>query len=175
MPEDLATNEIIAQKLPQATEKLTELGIDAWISDVQETSSGAERIFSYISPGHLTWESAIVVIPTGKRFIVLGELDQQVFEESKLYDEVITYVQDFQEPFSKLLKRLKPKKIALNYSLEDPMADGIPHGRFLGLEDLLNATLPGVEIVPAEKIIAALISRKTPVERKHVQADFSAM
>jgi len=169
MAEELATTDIIEQKLDQAAGKLKELDIDAWITCVQETSSGAERIFSYISPGHLTWESAVVVTKEGKRYVILGEFDQQVFEASKLYDEVITFVQDFNEPFTKLLSRLAPGTIALNYSLEDPMADGVTHGRFLGLEALIKKTLPSARIVPAEKIITSLVSRKSPIERDHIQ------
>lgn len=169
MAGSLATPDIIKQKLNQAALKIEELGIDAWVTCVQETSSGAERIFSYLSPAHLTWESAIVVTATGKRYVILGQFDQQVFEASNLYDEVITFVQDFREPFTELLKRLSPKSVALNYSMEDPMADGITHGHFLSLESTIKKALPNVKIVSAEKIIRNLVSRKSPVETAHIQ------
>ena len=169
MAKDLASKDIIAQKLPQAAAKLDTLGIDAWVTFVQETSSGAERVFSFISPGHLTWESAIVVTRTGEKYVILGKFDQQVFEASGLFTEVITYVQDFKEPFQALLKKLSPSKVAVNFSLNDAMADGIPHGRFLQLEELLKETLPGVRIISAENVISSLISNKSPLERGFVQ------
>ncbi len=169
MAKGLASKEIIAQKLPQAAAKLDALGIDAWVTFVQETSSGAERVFSFISPGNLTWESAVVVTRSGEKYVILGRFDQQVFESSGLFDEVITYVQDFKEPFQTLLKKLAPSKVAVNFSLNDAMADGIPHGRFLQLEEMLKETLPGVEIVSAENVISSLISNKTLLERGFIQ------
>lgn len=169
MSSELAPKEIIAQKLEQAAAKLKESGADLWITFVQETSSGAERVFGYISPGHLTWESAIVVSPDGKRQLICGAMDQQNFEQSGLYDEILTFVQDFKEPFLELIGRLAPKTVALNYSLKDPMADGITHGRFENLKKLLRQAAPGVKIVSAEPVIGALISTKSPLEREHVQ------
>ena len=169
MSTELATKEIIGQKLEQAASKLKEAGLDLWITFVQETSSGAERIFPYVSPGHLTWESAIVVGADGKRRLICGNMDQQNFEQSGLYDEVLTFVQDFKEPFLELMKRLAPKSVALNYSFKDPIADGITHGRFELLKRLLRQASPGVKIFPADDIVGALISTKTPLERVHVQ------
>jgi Xaa-Pro aminopeptidase len=165
----LASNEIIAQKHAQAAEKVREMGVDLWITFVQETSSGAERAFAYISPGHLTWESAILVTPAGKPTLICGRLDQQVFEASGLFGEIVTFVQDFKEPFLNYLKALQPRKVAVNFSLNDPSADGIPHGRFLHLEGMLKEVLPGVEIVSAEPIIGSLITQKSPLELAAIQ------
>lgn len=169
MVHDLGTPDILAEKLAQAAEVLDQKAIDLWLTYVQETSSGAERAFAYISPGHLTWESLVAVTRGGQRFLVCGRFDQQVFEQSGLYDEVITYVQDFEEPFAALLRRLSPRKVAVNFSLSDPAADGIPHGRFLHLESLLKKHAPGAEVVSAEEVIGALISQKTPRERALIQ------
>jgi Xaa-Pro aminopeptidase len=169
MSSELAPKEIIAQKMDQAASKLRESGVDLWITFVQETSSGAERIFSYVSPGHLTWESAIVVAADGRRWLICGNMDQQNFEQSGLYGEILTFVQDFKEPFLQLMTRLAPKSVALNYSVRDPIADGITHGRFENLKKLLRQASPGVKIVPADAIIGALISTKTDLERERVQ------
>jgi Xaa-Pro aminopeptidase len=169
MAHDLGTPDILAEKLAQAAGVLDRKAIDLWLTYVQETSSGAERAFAYISPGHLTWESLVAVTRGGQRFLVCGRFDQQVFEQSGLYDEVITYVQDFEEPFAALLGRLSPRKVAVNFSLSDPAADGIPHGRFLHLESLLKKHAPGAQVVSAEEIIGALISQKTPRERALIQ------
>ena len=165
----LASKEIIAQKHAQASAKVRQLGIDLWVTFVQETSSGAERAFAYISPGNLTWESAILVTPEGKPSVILGRLDQQVFESSGLFQEVITFVQDFKVPFMEYLGALKPHKVAVNFSLNDPSADGIPHGRFLQLEEMLKEALPGVEIVSAEPVIQALITQKSQLELEAIQ------
>ncbi len=165
----LASKEIIAQKHAQAAGKVRELGVDLWITYVQETSAGAERAFAYISPGNFTWESAVLVTPQGKPSVICGRLDQQVFEDSGLFKDVTTFVQDFKVPFMDYLRALKPRKVAVNFSLNDPGADGIPHGRFLHLEAMLREALPGVEIVSAEEVILALITQKTPLEMAAIQ------
>jgi Xaa-Pro aminopeptidase len=169
MSTELAPKEIIVQKLEQAAGKLREAGVDLWITCVQETSSGAERIFPYVSPGHLTWESAIIVGADGQRRLICGNMDQQNFEQSGIYNEILTFVQDFKEPFLEVVKRLAPKSVALNYSFRDPMADGVTHGRFESLKKLLRQASPGAKIVSAENIIGSLISTKTETEREHVQ------
>ncbi|MEW6759128.1 MAG: M24 family metallopeptidase [Acidobacteriota bacterium] len=170
MGHELSTPDIIAQKLDQAADALRESGADLWLTFVQETSAGAERIYYYISPGHLTWESLIAVTPSGERFLICGRFDQQVFEASRLFTEVITFVQDFREPFEALMARLKPRRVAVNFSMNDTAADGIPHGRFLYLEELLKSFAPGAQVVSAESIIGALISQKSPKEQAHLQA-----
>ena len=165
----LASKDIIAQKHAQAAEKVRNLGVDLWVTYVQETSAGAERVFAYVSPGNFTWESAVLVTPEGKPTVICGRLDQQVFEESGLFKEVTTFVQDFKVPFMEYLGALKPRKVAVNFSLNDPSADGIPHGRFLQLESMLKEAAPGVEIVSAEPIIGALISQKSELELACIQ------
>lgn len=165
----LAPKEIIQQKLAQSAGKLKEMDADLWITFVQETAASAERVFSYISPGHFTWDSTIMVTPAGEATVICGRLDQQNFEESGLFKEVMTFVQDFKEPFVAYLKGLQPKRVAVNFSLNDVSADGITHGRFLYLEGLLKETLPGVEIVSAEPIIGSIISQKSPLELAAIQ------
>ncbi|MDD5564552.1 MAG: M24 family metallopeptidase [Thermoanaerobaculaceae bacterium] len=165
----LASNEIIAEKHAQAAVKVRELGVDLWITYVQETSAGAERAFAYISPGNFTWESVVLVTPAGKPSVICGRLDQQVFEESGLFREVTTFVQDFRVPFMEYLGVSRPRKVAVNFSLNDPSADGIPHGRYLQLESMLKEAVPGVEIVSAEPIIVPLITQKSPLELAAIQ------
>ena len=164
-----ASKEVIAQKHAQATAKIRELGVDLWVTFVQETSAGAERAFAYISPGDFTWESAILVAREGKPTVICGRLDQQVFEDSGLFGDVATFVQDFKVPFMQYLGAARPRTVAVNFSVNDPSADGIPHGRFLQLESMLGEAVPGVEIVSAEPIIQALITQKSPLELAAIQ------
>ncbi len=169
MAHDLAPKEIIAEKLDQAARKIKEQAIDLWVTFVQETSAGVERVFSYVSPGHLTWESVIAVTPGGERFVICGKFDQQDFEESGLFTEVYTYVEDFKEPFGRLLQRVKPGRVALNFSFNDPTADGISHGKFVFLQGLLKEMVPTAQVVSAEAVVLSLISSKSPIERSAIQ------
>jgi Xaa-Pro aminopeptidase len=164
MGKDFAPVEIVAQKLEQACALLKKNDIDLWITFVQETSAGRERIFDYIAVGDLTWESAIAVARNGDKIVILGKFDEQPFRESNLYTKIMPYVQDFKEPMGEILKHYSPKKVALNYSFSDASADGITYGKFKYMEKLINEVAPQAEIVSAEHIVDGLISQKTPKE-----------
>ena len=53
---------------------------------------------------------------------------------------MIPYVESIQPPLVDTLKRLDPKTIAVNYSLDDVKADGLSHGMFLLLQEHLAGT-----------------------------------
>lgn len=169
MSKNLAPIEIVLEKLEQAKLLLNENNVDMWITFVQETSAGRERIFDYISVGDLTWESAIIITKSGDKIVILGKFDEQPFRDSKLYSEIIPYVQDFREPFSEVLKKFKPKKIALNFSFNDSSADGISYGKFVFLENIIKDILPSSEIVSAENIISGVISQKSTKEVEYIK------
>lgn len=163
------SQEIIRQKLDQAASKLEDLDIDLWVTFVQETSSGAERVYEYVAPANLTWESAILVGRGGAPAVICGSFDQKDFEDSKLYSRVIPYVADFKVPFVEYLKEVSPRRVALNYSFDDASADGITYGKFVFLKGVLEEALPGVEIVSADRVIGGILSQKTALERAAVQ------
>jgi Xaa-Pro aminopeptidase len=169
MGQGFVSNDIIRQKLQQAAGALQEQDVDLWMTYVQETSAGPERAFQYIAPSHLTWESAILISRSGEKEVILGSFDAKDFEDSKLYDKVTPYVQDFKEPFSLALSRIKPRTIAVNFSQSDNAADGIGHGAFLNLTKMVETFAPEARIVSAEGIISTLISQKTPLELQAIQ------
>ena len=169
MGKDFAPVEIVAQKLEQASKLLREKDIDMWITFVQETSAGRERIFDYIAVSDLTWESAVVITKSGEKFVILGQFDEQPFRDSKLYTKMLPYVQDFREPMTQLMKEHSPKKVALNYSFSDASADGITYGKYVYMEKMIKEAVPGAEIVSAEEVIGSLISQKSPMEIEYIE------
>jgi Xaa-Pro aminopeptidase len=169
MSNNLAPVEIVSEKLEQATKLLNENNVDMWVTFVQETSAGRERVFDYISVGDLTWESAIIITKSGEKIVILGKFDEQPFRDSKLYSEMLPYVQDFKEPFLEILKRFEPKTIALNFSFNDPSADGISYGKYVFLEKTIKETLPSSKIVSAEEIISGIISQKSAKEIEYIK------
>ncbi|MFB3851007.1 MAG: M24 family metallopeptidase [Acidobacteriota bacterium] len=169
MSGNLAPIEIVSEKLEQAVNLLGENSVDMWVTFVQETSAGRERVFDYISVGHLTWESAIIITKQKDKVVILGKFDEQPFRDSKLYTEILPYVQDFKEPFSEVLKRFKPQTIALNFSFNDPSADGISYGKYVFLERTIKEILPSSKIVSAEGIISGIISQKSAKEVEYIK------
>jgi Xaa-Pro aminopeptidase len=169
MSNNFAPVEIVAQKLEQASALLKENDIDLWITFVEETKAGRERIFDYIAVADLTWESAIVLTKSGEKFVILGQFDEQPFRESGLYTGMKPYVQDFKDPITELLKQYPPKKVALNYSFQNASADGITYGKYNYLEKIIKETAPQAMIVSAEEIVNGLISQKTPKEIEYIE------
>jgi Xaa-Pro aminopeptidase len=66
------------------------------------------------------------------------------------------------------MKRLKPKKIAVNYSTGSEICDGITHGMFLTLRDFLYEIDFQDRIISSEKIVSALRARKTAAELANI-------
>jgi Xaa-Pro aminopeptidase len=68
------------------------------------------------------------------------------------------------------LERLDPQQIAINYSLDDPVADGLSHGMYRLLVKILAGTPFEDRLISAEGIIGALRGRKTPLEIARIRA-----
>jgi Xaa-Pro aminopeptidase len=86
------------------------------------------------------------------------------------YDEVIGYVGGITEDLRRVLTRLDPRRIAVNYSLDDAMADGLTHGMFLKLGSALAGTPYPSRVESAERIVAALRGRKSATEQERIRA-----
>ena len=56
-------------------------------------------------------------------------IDAQDVEKSGLFDEVIRY-QDYDSTVAGLLKKLNPKRVALDFSETDAECDGLTLGRY---------------------------------------------
>ncbi len=63
-----------------------------------------------------------------------------------------------------VLQKLNPKQIGLNYSLDDVTADGLTHGHWLLLQQLLNGSPYQDRLTTAAPLLARLRGRKTASE-----------
>jgi len=159
---------IIMEKVNQSAELLKEFGFDMWITFARETSVTPDPILNYIFEDNLTWKSAIIITKDGDKIAIVGSLDANSIERKGIY-KVIPYVKSFSEPFIKYLKDKNPSSILLNFSKDSPVADGLSHGMFLNLFEILKNEGYGDKIISSEKLIASLIGRKTESEIKAVK------
>lgn len=160
---------ITSEKLQQAAAIIAEAGIDVWLTFVRETADGGDPVLPLILDGGLTWQSALMVSKTGTRVAVVGNYDADPLKASGNWHEVIPYVQSIREPLIEALNRLIPTdtpapKIAVNYSMNDPKADGLSYGMYLLLREYLKGTRFEHSLVSAELVVVALRSRKTAAE-----------
>jgi len=160
---------LIREKVAQAIELLREFQIDCWITFTRESSINGDPTLAYLVQGALTWHSAIIITRSGQSYAVVGEYDRRGVEDLGAYSEVIGYVQGVKEPFQMVMKKINPSSIAVNYSKESEVCDGITHGMYLTLVDLLAGLGLDGRIVQADQIVSALRQRKTAMEIQYMK------
>jgi len=163
-------DELIVEKAGQAPQILKEMGIDTWMIFVRESESLHDASLDTVVGANVTWQSAFFFTADGKRIAIVGSLDEARVKRTGVFQEVIGYVGGIREDLRRVIKELDPKVLALNYSLENELADGLTHGMFLLLGKLLEG-MPYMErVVSSEAIMAALRGRKSPAEVEHIAA-----
>lgn len=155
---------MLKEKIGQAVEILKERKIDLWLTFVRETETISDPCLDLIVGTNCTWQSAFMITADGRTIAIVGSLDKERIQQTGLYEDIRIYVDDFGAAFLKALDEIKPKQIAVNTSVNDYMADGLTHGMY---ELLINYTKPTQYqnlFISAEKIVAALRGRKSPME-----------
>ncbi len=154
--------EVIKEKVEQSVEILKEKDIDLWITFVRETSLTPDPILSYILDGAVVWKSAFIITSSGKKIAIVGSLDAEEIERKGIY-EVVGYVKSIREPLLKILEKENPNKIAINFSSNAPLADGLTKGMYDTLLEILGEKFTK-RLVSSEDIINSLVGRKTKKE-----------
>lgn len=155
--------QLIREKVAQATEILNEQDVDLWLTFVRETPLTPDPVLELILGSHLTWHSAFLIDRNGRHIAIVGYYDSENVRNLGIY-EVLGYHQGIAKHLRDALDRLQPRQIAINYSLTDVSADGLTHGMFLSLQEILQGTVYGDRFISAEQIIAAVRGRKSPAE-----------
>ena len=164
-------NPIIIEKVNQAAGILKEQGIDLWLTFVRETSAGGDPVLPLIyGEGDLTWQSALLLSVGGERIAIVGRFEVATVQNTGAYQQVIPYDENIRPSLLEVLNQLNPRKIAINTSQSDVLADGLTHGMYLNLVDLLQGTPFADRLTPAEGVIATLRGRKTSAETTRIQA-----
>jgi Xaa-Pro aminopeptidase len=151
-------------KTDQAVEILKERGIDVWLTYVRESMSNVDPCLELIFDGDLTWESAIIITAEGEKIAIVAVHDAPDIEESEIYHRVIGYREGISEPLVNTIVRLNPRSIAVNFSENDPLADGLGAGLLRLLRRRFENTIFGDRLVSAEDIIWSLRAQKLDME-----------
>jgi Xaa-Pro aminopeptidase len=163
---------IIIEKIGQAFSILREKQIDLWLTFARETSSTPDPVLDLILGANVTWQSAFLVTSDGKALAFVGSLDAQNVRDHAPY-AATGYVDSIRQPLMDAVKMIAPKRIAVNFSASDVMADGLTHGMWLTLTEYLKGTPYADRLVSSEGVIAALRGRKSSGEISRIQAAVS--
>jgi len=155
-------------KIDQAIGILNELDIDLWLIFCRETDMMADPALALVVGHKVVWQSAFLICKNGDSFAMVGNYDVSDFEKSGRFKKVIPYIEDCGREIKNLIKKINPKKIALNYSVDDTAADGLSHGMYLMLCNYLKGTDFPNRFISSEKLMSLLRGRKTDEEIKLV-------
>ncbi|MEW5940824.1 MAG: Xaa-Pro peptidase family protein [Chloroflexota bacterium] len=161
---------LLREKTNQAIEILKEKDVDLWLTFIAETSVMRDPVMDYIfGPGDLTWPSALIFTRAGERVAIVGRYDAESVERGGLYPTVLSYDKSIRPLLSSTLERVAPRTIAINISRDSVHADGLTHGHYLNLLDLLQGADFANRLVSAEGIVSALRGRKTLEEQSRIR------
>lgn len=160
---------MIKEKIEQASGILKEEGIDLWLTFVRESEVTGDPSLDLILGANCTWHSAFMIPIDGKAVAIVGSLDETRIRETGGY-EVIGYTKSIKEPLVEQLTRFSPRLIAVNFSENTCLADGLSHGLYLSLLRYLEGTPFAGRLVSSENIISKLRGRKSPEEIRRIRA-----
>ncbi len=158
------SKEIILEKIEQAVKILNEKEIDMWMTYVRETGSMKDPMMDTIVGTNATWQSAFIITKSGNTYAIVGSLELANMKAVDTYKNIKGYLKSIKEPLLEVLNECKPNKIAVNYSLNSSLGDGLTHGLYLELLDHLKDTKFANALISSEEIVSSLRGRKSSVE-----------
>jgi Xaa-Pro aminopeptidase len=156
--------DLILQKQQQAIELLNEKNIDMWLTFVRETGNIKDPMMDMLVGTGATWHSAFILTKSGDTVAVIGSLEEANLKSVGTFKEIKSYLKSVKNDFLEIMKKYDPQKIAINFSRNSSLADGLTHGCYLELIDLLKDTPYKDRLVSSEDLVAALRGRKSDAE-----------
>ncbi|MCX6151319.1 MAG: Xaa-Pro peptidase family protein [Ignavibacteriales bacterium] len=158
------SKEMIKEKLNQAVKILQEKDVDMWLIFTRESSTIKDPSMEIVVGTNCTWQSAFIINKNGDTIAILGSLDVPNMKMQETYGTVVGYLKSIQESLLATLNKYNPNKIAINFSRDSNLADGLTHGMYLELIDHLKDTKFANRLISSEEIISALRGRKSQAE-----------
>ncbi len=140
-------------------------GVDMWLTFTRENSP--DPLLSTLGLEHIVARGAFVFIlkPDGsfKKVAIAASYDVEPIERGGLYDQVVPYKKEGIKPhLAALVKEADPSRIAVNYSRDVTVADGLTTGMRAYLDEALGAYAG--RFISSEKLVVSLMGRKLPQE-----------
>lgn len=155
---------IILAKQKQAAEILKEQNIDMWIIFVRETGNIKDPMLDMLVGTGATWHSAFIITKEGDTVAIVGSLEKANMKKVGTFKKIVSYLKSIKGDFIEVLEKYDPQRIAINYSKNSILADGLTHGMYLELTDLLKDTPYVNRFISSEDVISALRGRKSESE-----------
>lgn len=154
---------LVAEKVEQARDAVAASEVDAWLVFCRETDEIHEPTLPYVLGFDVVWPTAVIVGPDDST-VILGEHDAPTAEELGVH-EVRPYDESIEEPLRETLAAMDAETVGLNFDRDDNVADGLTHGMYVRLADLL----PDREFVGAGGIVADVRGIKSATEDLRIE------
>ena len=165
---------LLHQKAAQAQALLAETDLDCWLIFVRETGIHPDPGVDLVVGTDVVRNSAFLLGRDGTRTAIVAAFDTAKVRELGVFPVVVGYDEDIRGPLLEALRRLDPGRIGLNYSTDDVTADGLTHGHWLLLAELLRETPFAERLCSAAPLLGRLRGRKLPEEVHRVQRAIAA-
>lgn len=160
---------LLHEKADQAEALLAETGLDCWLTFARETELHPDPGVEQVVGAGVVRNSAFLFGRAGARVAIVANFDTSAVRAQGVFREVVGYDEDIRGPLLDALRRLDPRQIGLNYSLDDVTADGLTHGHWLLLQQLLGGTPYLDRLTSAAPLLARLRGRKTQAEVERIR------
>ncbi len=164
------SNPMVSEKLEQVPAILKETGFDAWLLFARETHTLHDPCFDLVVGANVVWPAAFLLTASGEKMAIVGSLDKAGLAMHGHFPDIVGYVGGIGESLRQAIARLDPRRVAINYSVDDVMSDGLTHGSYLILQKALEGTPYGSRLHSSERIVAALRGRKSATEQARIRA-----
>lgn len=161
---------LLHEKAAQVQPLLREVGLDCWMIFVRETMIHPDPGLELVVGADVVRNSAFLFGVHGERIAIVARFDTANVRGKGVFQEVIGYDEDVKVPLLEVLHRLNPRQIGLNYSTDDVTADGLTHGQWLLLADLLRDTPFANRLTSAAPLLSRLRGRKSPAEVARIRS-----
>ena len=157
---------IIREKHAKLPEIMKKADIDCWIIFARETSTTPDSVMQFVVGGDVVLSSAFIFSlqpdNTLKKYAIVANFDANAEISKKIWDDVIGYEKGIKTHLQERLDSLSPQKIGLNFSIDDYSSDGLTHGMYLQLQEILPRHQH--KFLSARKIVNAIRSKKSRTE-----------
>lgn len=152
------------EKVQIAFDALNDENIDMWIVAGQESATNTEPILAVMSDAEFIGLTALVFCKDGTSYAVCTPIDYNGYVHHGIFDEVLAFPVSFTDTLAELIKRKNPKNIALDFSQENPSADGLSLGTYKLLQEAFEKASFQGDVISAEQIIVRVRGIKSEDE-----------
>ena len=157
------------EKLPIIYEALRENQVDAWLITGRESIMKSEPVLPVLGDMDFIIATTLIFTAEGKCIAIVSPLDVEGYKLIEGIDEVVEYQTTMEESIYEVLSKLKPKRLALDYSSSDAAADGLTVGMYKMLERVFARLDFKMETVSAFPIGSDVRGRKTSTQIEKIR------